>query len=153
MAASDIHTTLARRPHIWPALTLAASAGLLGGAWAFQIFGGLHPCPLCIWQRWPYWIMIGLDTAQIAQSFGVDDLDGTVQEEKIYHMAGADTPQAMTRNQLVRLIREAGRSAVERDTLYNVLWEDDGSPLEGIRLDASVPYSSEANKTRLRVLA
>ena len=64
-----------------------------------------------------------------------------------------ETVAAMTRNQLVRLIREAGRSAVERDTLYNVLWEDDGSPLEGIRLDASVPYSSEAQKTRLRVLA
>jgi aminodeoxyfutalosine synthase len=100
-----------------------------------------------------YWIMIGIKTAQIALSFGVDDVDGTVQEEKIYHMAGADTPQAMTRNQLVRLIREAGRSAVERDTLYNVLWEDDGQPLEGIRIDASVPYSSEAQKTRLRVIA
>ncbi|MCA9719404.1 MAG: aminofutalosine synthase MqnE, partial [Myxococcales bacterium] len=55
-----------------------------------------------------YWIMIGLKTAQIALSFGVDDLDGTVQEEKIYHMAGAETPQAMTRAELVRLIREAG---------------------------------------------
>ncbi|MGB0626443.1 MAG: disulfide bond formation protein B [Alphaproteobacteria bacterium] len=60
MAEPDIHTTLARRPHIWPALTLAASGGLLGGAWAFQIFGGLEPCPLCTYQRWPYWIMIGL---------------------------------------------------------------------------------------------
>jgi aminodeoxyfutalosine synthase len=45
-----------------------------------------------------YWIMIGLHTAQVAQSFGVDDLDGTVQEEKIYHMAGAETPQALTRS-------------------------------------------------------
>jgi aminodeoxyfutalosine synthase len=98
-----------------------------------------------------YWIMIGIKTAQIALSFGVDDVDGTVQEEKIYHMAGADTPQAMTRNQLVRLIREAGRSAVERDTLYKVLWEDDGAELDGIRLDASVPYSS--HDRRLRVLA
>ena len=60
MTEPDIHTTLARRPHIWPALTLAASGGLLGGAWAFQIFGGLEPCPLCTYQRWPYWIMIGL---------------------------------------------------------------------------------------------
>lgn len=98
-----------------------------------------------------YWIMIGIKTAQIALSFGVDDVDGTVQEEKIYHMAGADTPQGMTRTQLVRLIREAGRSAVERDTLYNVRWEDDGEPLPDIRIEASVPYSS-ANK-RLRVLA
>ncbi|MEK9832424.1 MAG: disulfide bond formation protein B, partial [Rhodospirillaceae bacterium] len=60
MVEPDIHTTLARRPHIWPALTLAASGSLLGGAWAFQIFGGLEPCPLCTYQRWPYWIMIGL---------------------------------------------------------------------------------------------
>jgi aminodeoxyfutalosine synthase len=99
-----------------------------------------------------YWIMIGLKTAQIAQSFGVDDLDGTVQEEKIYHMAGADTPQAMTRSDLVRLIREAGRRAVERDTLYNVRWEDDGSPLPGIRVDASVPYSRHRQRVELSVL-
>lgn len=99
-----------------------------------------------------YWIMIGLKTAQIAQSFGVDDLDGTVQEEKIYHMAGADTPQAMTRTDLVRLIREAGRRAVERDTLYNVRWEDDGGPLPGIRVDASVPYSRHRQRVELSVL-
>lgn len=99
-----------------------------------------------------YWIMIGLDTAQIAQSFGVNDLDGTVQEEKIYHMAGADTPQAMSRTGLVRLIREAGRRAVERDTLYNVRWEDDGSPLPGIRVEASVPYSRHEKRVELSVL-
>jgi aminodeoxyfutalosine synthase len=98
-----------------------------------------------------YWIMIGLDTAQIAQSFGVDDLDGTVQEEKIYHMAGAETPQVMTRTELVRLIREAGRVAVERDTLYNVRWIDDGAPLPGIRIDASVPYSSQGGRVSLQV--
>ncbi|HVI04169.1 MAG TPA: aminofutalosine synthase MqnE [Enhygromyxa sp.] len=92
-----------------------------------------------------YWIMIGIKTAQIALSFGVDDLDGTVQEEKIYHMAGAETPQALSRNDLVRLIREAGRVAVERDTLYNVRWIDDGSPLEGIRIGASMPYSSRVS--------
>ncbi len=97
-----------------------------------------------------YWIMIGVKTAQIALSFGVDDVDGTVQEEKIYHMAGADTPQAMSRVDLVRLIREAGRHAVERDTLYNVRWEDDGAALDGLRLDASVPFSG--HKHRLPVL-
>jgi aminodeoxyfutalosine synthase len=91
-----------------------------------------------------YWIMLGIKTAQIAQRFGADDIDGTVQEEKIYHMAGADTPEVLSRVDLVRLIREAGRRAVERDTLYNVLWVDDGGPLEGIRLDASVPYSGLA---------
>ena len=104
-----------------------------------------------------YWIMVGLATAQIAQSFGVDDLDGTVQEEKIYHMAGAATPEALTRTELVRLIREAGRRAVERDTLYRVLWEDDGAALPGIRIDASVPYSApvvhNGDRTELRVVS
>lgn len=99
-----------------------------------------------------YWIMVGIKTAQIALNFGVDDLDGTVQEEKIYHMAGADTPQALSRTRLVRLIREAGRHAVERDTLYKVLWEDDGSQLEEIRIDASVPFSGHKSRTRLPVV-
>ena len=99
-----------------------------------------------------YWIMIGLKAAQIAQSFGVDDIDGTVQEEKIYHMAGAETPQTMTRTDLVRLIREAGRQAVERDTLYHVRWEDDGGPLPGIRVEASVPYSRHGQRVDLSVI-
>ena len=67
-----------------------------------------------------------------------------MQEEKIYHMAGADTPQALSRVELVRLIREAGRVAVERDTLYHERWVDDGGPLDGIRIGASVPYSSSS---------
>jgi aminodeoxyfutalosine synthase len=56
--------------------------------------------------------------AQVALRFGADDLDGTVVEEKIYHDAGAKTPQAMTRQQIIRLIREAGQEPIERDTLY-----------------------------------
>jgi aminodeoxyfutalosine synthase len=99
-----------------------------------------------------YWIMIGVKTAQISLSFGVDDLDGTVQEEKIYHMAGAETPQSLSRVDLVRLIREAGRVAVERDTLYNERWIDDGTALEGIRVDASLPYSSDHSRVSLPVL-
>lgn len=99
-----------------------------------------------------YWIMIGVQIAQVSLSFGVDDLDGTVQEEKIYHMAGADTPQGMTRGDLVRLIREAGRTAVERDTLYNTRWTDDGAALPGIRLDASVPFSGHRTRVQLPVV-
>jgi aminodeoxyfutalosine synthase len=56
--------------------------------------------------------------AQISLRFGADDIDGTVIEEKIYHDAGASTPQGMRRQDLVRLIKEAGREPVERDTLY-----------------------------------
>jgi aminodeoxyfutalosine synthase len=68
-----------------------------------------------------FWIATGVDVAQLALWFGVDDLDGTVQEEKIYHMAGARTPEAMTTSAIRRLIRIAGREPVERDTLYNVV--------------------------------
>ena len=66
-----------------------------------------------------YWIMTGLKTAQIALSFGADDIDGTVTEEKITHMAGADTPEAISAEEIIQLIEEAGRIPVERDTLYN----------------------------------
>jgi aminodeoxyfutalosine synthase len=66
-----------------------------------------------------YWQMLTPKIAQIALRFGADDLDGTVIEEKIYHDAGATTPQGMTRKQLSRLITEAGRVPVERDTLYH----------------------------------
>jgi aminodeoxyfutalosine synthase len=68
-----------------------------------------------------FWIATGVEIAQLALWFGVDDLDGTVQEERIYHMAGARTPEAMTTGAIRRLIRAAGREPVERDTLYNVV--------------------------------
>jgi len=68
-----------------------------------------------------FWIATGLEVAQTSLWFGVDDLDGTVQEERIYHMAGAQTPEAMTPQQISALIRDAGRHPVERDTLYNVV--------------------------------
>jgi aminodeoxyfutalosine synthase len=65
-----------------------------------------------------YWQMVTPKMAQITLRFGADDIDGTVIEEKIYHDAGATTPQGLRRDQLIRLIREAGREPVERDTLY-----------------------------------
>jgi len=64
-----------------------------------------------------FWVATGLDVAQASLWFGVNDLDGTVQEERIYHMAGATSPEAMTPQQLRKLIRRAGRQPVERDTL------------------------------------
>jgi len=65
-----------------------------------------------------YWQMLTPKIAQIALRFGADDIDGTVVEEKIYHDAGATTPQGLTRQDLIRLIEAAGRVPVERDTLY-----------------------------------
>lgn len=67
-----------------------------------------------------YWVMLGLAVAQTALTMGADDLDGTVTQERIYHDAGAETPQALTRAEIHHLIREAGRVPVERDTLYRV---------------------------------
>ncbi|MFT7678010.1 MAG: aminodeoxyfutalosine synthase [Planctomycetota bacterium] len=69
-----------------------------------------------------YWIMLTIPVAQLALSWGADDVDGTVVEEKIYHEAGATTPQEVQRTELVQWIRDAGRIPVERDTLYQVLW-------------------------------
>ena len=68
-----------------------------------------------------YWIMMTPRVAQVALRFGADDLDGTVVEEKIYHDAGATTPQAMTRKEIIRLICEAGHVPSERDTLYRAV--------------------------------
>ncbi len=68
-----------------------------------------------------FWIMLGIKVAQISLFFGVNDIDGTVVEEKITHAAGAHTGQSVSRSELVGLIRAAGRVPVERDTLYNVI--------------------------------
>ncbi len=74
-----------------------------------------------------YWILLTIPIAQLALSYGADDVDGTVIEEKIYHEAGANTPQRVARDELVQWIRDAGRIPVERDTLYNVVWSADES--------------------------
>ena len=65
-----------------------------------------------------YWVMMTPKVAQIALRFGADDIDGTIVEERIYHDAGATTQQGLRRNELLLLIRKAGREPVERDTLY-----------------------------------
>jgi aminodeoxyfutalosine synthase len=79
-----------------------------------------------------FWIATGVDVAQMALWFGVDDLDGTVQEERIYHMAGAVTPEFMSTSAIRRLIRAAGREPVERDTLYNVITGPDAPDVAGV---------------------
>ena len=71
-----------------------------------------------------FWIATGVEVAQTALWFGVDDLDGTVQEERIYHMAGARTPESLTPRAIARLIRAAGREPLERDTFYQVVESD-----------------------------
>jgi aminodeoxyfutalosine synthase len=68
-----------------------------------------------------YWVMLGEKIAQVSLAFGVNDLDGTVVEEKIGHDAGASSPQYLTKDGIINLIRKAGRIPVERDTLYRSL--------------------------------
>jgi aminodeoxyfutalosine synthase len=73
-----------------------------------------------------YWIMLGIKTAQVALSFGADDIDGTVVHEKIYHDAGSDSPEELTVVEIRRFIEEAGRIPVERDTLYHEVIRQNG---------------------------
>jgi len=68
-----------------------------------------------------YWVSMGLPLAQISLAYGVDDLHGTIMEEKIFHMAGAKTPQQQTVESLRYVIREAGREPIQRDSYYNHL--------------------------------
>ena len=70
-----------------------------------------------------YWVMLGIKPAQLALSWGADDIDGTVTWERIYHMAGAETPEGMTEERLCQVIREAGREPIERDAFYNRVTE------------------------------
>jgi aminodeoxyfutalosine synthase len=79
-----------------------------------------------------YWVGLGLKLAQVALSYGADDLHGTIVEEKIFHMAGATSPQLQTEAAMVKAIREAGRIPVQRDTFYQPLrtlsQDDSGKP-------------------------
>jgi aminodeoxyfutalosine synthase len=78
-----------------------------------------------------YWVSLGLPLAQQALNYGVDDLHGTIMEEKIFHMAGATTPQQQTCAALEKAIREAGREPMQRDTWYRRIaptWQKPASP-------------------------
>ena len=68
-----------------------------------------------------YWVMLGEETASVALNFGADDLDGTIVEEKIAHLALAQSPVGLTQHRILKLIREAGKIPVRRDALYHVL--------------------------------
>ncbi|MEI9962141.1 MAG: aminofutalosine synthase MqnE [Limisphaerales bacterium] len=91
-----------------------------------------------------YWVGLGLKLAQVALSYGADDIHGTIIEEHIFHMAGATSPQLQTEAEMIKAIREAGRTPVQRNTFY-----------EPIKILAeSLPTATEAteNSTRSKVL-
>jgi aminodeoxyfutalosine synthase len=90
-----------------------------------------------------YWVSLTPDVAQIALRFGADDIDGTIVHETIYKAAGTRSPGALGYDELVRLIREAGRTPIERDTLYNVVREHP---------KASAPEASMKVRDRKRAL-
>jgi aminodeoxyfutalosine synthase len=77
-----------------------------------------------------YWVGLGLRLAQVALSYGADDLHGTILEEHIFHMAGSKTPQAQSEAAMLKAIREAGRVPVQRNTFYEPVrvWEDETAP-------------------------
>jgi aminodeoxyfutalosine synthase len=79
-----------------------------------------------------YWVSMGLPLAQVALSYGVDDLHGTIMREKIFHMAGVTTPEEQTAQALCHAIREAGREPVQRDSYYNhIRSTEPGRPEQG----------------------
>jgi aminodeoxyfutalosine synthase len=91
-----------------------------------------------------YWVGMGLKLAQVALSYGADDLHGTILEEHIFHMAGATSPQLQTEGEMVKAIREAGRVPVQRNTFYEMIKEwDSGTP---------VPAELEDEKQASKVL-
>jgi len=86
-----------------------------------------------------YWIGLGLKLAQVALSYGADDLHGTIIEEKIFHMAGATSPQSQTEAAMLKAIREAGRTPVQRNTFYEPIkvWEEIGTGAEEVASSGS----------------
>ena len=92
-----------------------------------------------------YWVGLGLKLAQVALSYGADDLHGTILEEHIFHMAGATSPQLQTETEMVKAIREAGRTPVQRNTFYEpIRIHEDLAGVEEIRPAPEVGTSSNA---------
>jgi len=87
-----------------------------------------------------YWVSMGLPLAQVALSYGVDDLHGTIMREKIFHMAGVTTPEEQTAQALRHAIREAGREPVQRDSYYNHIksTEPDAAPDRALSADGEL---------------
>jgi len=75
-----------------------------------------------------YWVGLGMKLAQVGLSYGADDLHGTILEEHIFHMAGAQSPQLQTEADMIKAIREAGRVPVQRNTFYEPLKSSDQTP-------------------------
>src|SRR5580692_11448943 len=91
-----------------------------------------------------YWVGLGLKLAQVALSYGADDLHGTIIEEHIFHMAGATSPQLQTEAEMIKAIREAGRTPVQRNTFYE--------PIKVLADGHQADGNANENSTRSKVL-
>jgi aminodeoxyfutalosine synthase len=95
-----------------------------------------------------YWIMLQEDTAGIALNFGADDVDGTIARERIAHAADARSPVGLTRKKLVRLIRDAGKTPVERDALYNEIKVYGAADVAAVEADTYRPVQRSRESPR-----
>jgi len=96
-----------------------------------------------------YWVGLGLRLAQVALSYGADDLHGTIHEEHIFHMAGAQSPMLQDEAAMIRAIQDAGFIAVQRDTFYQPIKEAGVLPESEARHDGALPQETGQNKTSL----
>jgi aminodeoxyfutalosine synthase len=99
-----------------------------------------------------YWVMLTEEVATVALSFGADDMDGTVGGEKIAHDAGAQSPTALTKERLVKMIREAGKVPVERDAFFNPLAVDADNVIGKIPYLNSVPFYAFLDSAEQKIL-
>jgi aminodeoxyfutalosine synthase len=99
-----------------------------------------------------YWVMLTEEVASIALNFGADDLDGTVGGEKIAHDAGAISPMTLAKDQIVKIIRDAGKIPVERDVYYNPLSVSTSNVIGKIPYLNSVPFYQHFEKRQFKIL-
>jgi aminodeoxyfutalosine synthase len=99
-----------------------------------------------------YWVMLTEEVASIALHFGADDMDGTVGGEKIAHDAGAVSPMAMAKEQIIKIITDAGKIPVERDVFYNALHVSSDGIIGKIPYLNSVPFYNDFEKKQFRML-
>jgi aminodeoxyfutalosine synthase len=99
-----------------------------------------------------YWVMLTEEVASVALNFGADDMDGTVGGEKIAHDAGAISPMTMAKDQIIKIIRDAGKIPVERDVYYNPLHIYQENVVGKIPYLNSIPFYAKMEKKQFRIL-
>ena len=99
-----------------------------------------------------YWVMLTEEVASVALNFGADDMDGTVGQERIAHDAGAISPMKLAKDQIIKIIRDAGKIPVERDVYYNALHVHAENVIGKIPYLNSVPFYHQFEKRQFRIL-